>query len=282
MLSIVRICSGNFLKLKTLNIGHLLPVKNVSTAKYALLAGHSKWANIRHIKAAKDGQKATLFTKISRQIRLAIQDGGSADPSLNSQLKSIIDEALRKNMPMASIQNSIQKCKQSKDILKRYKLDLRYKQKVFAVCIIYTDNYPGVKMDMATVLRKSGATILDANHLFEEIGLVQAVIDKSRLQHVNDLEDVITEDAIKFGAEEIEILDKENGVVNFICRPFEIMALRKSLEANGYVTDNTEHIYIPLNIVELHPDESIEYQKFVTKLKEIPGVEEIYDNINAI
>ncbi|KAI8122765.1 putative transcriptional regulatory protein [Lucilia cuprina] len=261
-------------------IGHTLAVKNISTAKYALSAGHSKWANIRHIKAAKDGQKAALFTKISRQIRLAIQEGGSADPSLNSQLKSVIDDALRKNMPMTTIQNNIQKCKQNKNELKRYKIDLRYKQKVFAVCIIYTDNYPGVKMDMATILRKSGATILDANHLFEEVGLIQAVIDKSRLNDCNDFEDVVTEDAIMCGAEEVEIIDNENGVVNFICRPFEIMTLRKSIEASGYVTDNTEHIYIPLNIVDLPPDESIEYRKFITKLKEIPGVEEIYDNIN--
>ncbi|KAI8122764.1 putative transcriptional regulatory protein [Lucilia cuprina] len=141
-------------------IGHTLAVKNISTAKYALSAGHSKWANIRHIKAAKDGQKAALFTKISRQIRLAIQEGGSADPSLNSQLKSVIDDALRKNMPMTTIQNNIQKCKQNKNELKRYKIDLRYKQKVFAVCIIYTDNYPGVKMDMATILRKSGCDVV--------------------------------------------------------------------------------------------------------------------------
>ncbi|KAI8122763.1 putative transcriptional regulatory protein [Lucilia cuprina] len=122
--------------------------------------------------------------------------------------------------------------------------------------------------------------VSDANHLFEEVGLIQAVIDKSRLNDCNDFEDVVTEDAIMCGAEEVEIIDNENGVVNFICRPFEIMTLRKSIEASGYVTDNTEHIYIPLNIVDLPPDESIEYRKFITKLKEIPGVEEIYDNIN--
>ncbi|XP_046809479.1 probable transcriptional regulatory protein THA_1246 isoform X2 [Lucilia cuprina] len=170
MLSIVNKCSGNFLKLKSLSIGRTLAVKNISTAKYALSAGHSKWANIRHIKAAKDGQKAALFTKISRQIRLAIQEGGSADPSLNSQLKSVIDDALRKNMPMTTIQNNIQKCKQNKNELKRYKIDLRYKQKVFAVCIIYTDNYPGVKMDMATILRKSGCVIKEPRRAIKDPG----------------------------------------------------------------------------------------------------------------
>ncbi|KAM7351659.1 putative transcriptional regulatory protein TTE1135 [Cochliomyia hominivorax] len=274
-------CGIYLFKNISVNARHIFIQRNFSTARYALLAGHSKWANIRHIKAAKDNQKAALFTKLSRQIRLAIQEGESADPSFNIQLKSVLEEALRKNMPMATIRNNIQKCVQDKNKLKRYKLDICYGKKVFAVCVMYTDNYAGVKMDMATVLRKAGANILDASHLFEEVGIIQAVFDKCRLKKGGDINDMVMEDAIMYGAEDVKIVDEDSGVVNFICRPINILTLRKTIEANGYVIDNSEHIYIPLKVVELLPEEFADYQKFISKLREIPGIEEIYDNIDT-
>ena len=123
----------------------------------ALLAGHSKWANIRHIKAQKDGEKAALFTRIARQIRIAMQEGGgSSDPNVNSSLRSVIDEGLRKNMPMASIQSTIKKCQQSQSELKKYTLEMRYKQKVFMIVTLFTDNFTLMKQDIATILRKNG------------------------------------------------------------------------------------------------------------------------------
>ncbi|XP_061387332.1 probable transcriptional regulatory protein Teth514_1449 [Musca vetustissima] len=253
--------------------------RDISTHLYPLLAGHSKWANIRHIKAAKDGQKSALFSKIARQIRLAIQDGGSADPNLNTELKSVIEEALRKNMPMATIQNNLKKFTASKSQLKKYRQDVRYKQKVFMVCTIYTDNFAQLKMDMSTILRKGGGVQIDAGHLFEDFGLIQATVDKARMAAGESLEDRATEDAIESGAEDVEIMDNETGAVNFVCKPEGINGVRKALENKGYTVVNTEHIYTPLNTVTLSPEEKADYQKFVDKLKEIQGIEDIYDNI---
>lgn len=144
-------------------------VSNFHTQGSPLLAGHSKWANIRHIKALKDGQKSVTFTKLARQIRLAIQEGGSADPKLNSTLQSVIEESLRKNMPMATIQNNIKKSQQTKAELKKHQVQIRYKQKVFATCILYTDNFPGLKMEMTPIVRKAGyvgTIILFVCHVF--------------------------------------------------------------------------------------------------------------------
>ncbi|XP_005186949.2 probable transcriptional regulatory protein Fnod_1106 [Musca domestica] len=255
--------------------------RDISTQLYPLLAGHSKWANIRHIKAAKDGQKSALFSRIARQIRLAIQDGGSADPNLNSELKSVIEEALRKNMPMATIQNNLKKFTASKTQLKKYRQDVRFKQKVFMVCTIYTDNFAQLKMDMSTILRKGGGVQIDAGHLFEDFGLIQATADKTRLAAGESLEDKATEDAIESGAEDIEVIDNESGSVHFICKPEGINGVRKALENKGYVVNNTEHIFTPLNTVTLTPEEKADYQKFVDKLKEIQGIEDIYDNIEV-
>uniref|UniRef100_A0A1I8Q9M2 Transcriptional regulatory protein n=1 Tax=Stomoxys calcitrans TaxID=35570 RepID=A0A1I8Q9M2_STOCA len=276
------VLSGNFLQCVksnvSTNIDHAA-VRNISIYLYPLQAGHSKWANIRHIKAAKDGQKSALFAKIARQLRLAIQDGGSADPALNSELKSVIDEALRKNMPMASIQNNLKKFTVSKTQLKKYRLDVRFKQKVFMVLTVYTDNFAQLKMDLSTALRKGGAVQIDAGHLFEDFGLIQAYLDKVHFKSAAELEDRATEDAIECGAEDVEVMDGEAGAVNFICKPEGINGVRKAFENKGYVVHNTEHIYTPLNTVTLTSDEKVAYEKFVDKLKEIQGIEDVYDNV---
>uniref|UniRef100_A0A1A9WJ35 Uncharacterized protein n=1 Tax=Glossina brevipalpis TaxID=37001 RepID=A0A1A9WJ35_9MUSC len=243
------------------------------------LAGHSKWANIKHTKAEKDAQKSTEFGKIARQLRLAIQEGGSANPATNTQLRSIIDYGLRKNMPMASIQNNIKKFQQIKTELKRYRLDVRFKQKVFVVCIIYTDNYTAFRQEAATILRKSGAMVIDTNNLFEEYGIIEATMSKERLSLSKNIEELATEDAIECGAEEVEIYDTANGVVNFVCQPRDLFSLRKSIESKNYIIENMEHIYTAVNCVELPSEELVAYEKFITKLRQISGVEEIYDNL---
>lgn len=120
------------------------------------MAGHSKWANIKHIKAQKDGMRAALFTKISRQLRLAVQEGKSTDPAINSLLRSEIDNALKKNMPMGTIQSTLKKCQLNKAELKKHRLDIRFRRNVYMICSIYTDNLPGIRMDATAMIKKAG------------------------------------------------------------------------------------------------------------------------------
>lgn len=256
-------------------------VRSISTHIQPLCAGHSKWANIKHIKAAKDGQKAAMFLRMARQLRLAVQDGGSADPALNSQLKSVIEAALRQNMPMATIQQNLKKFNAAKTQLKKYRLDIRYKQKVFLVCNIYTDIFPQLKMEMATVLRKGGAALADASSMFEDFGLIQASVAKESLASIGDLEDAVTTDAIECGAEDVEVVDAQSGEINFICKAEILSGVQKLLENKGYIVDNTEHIFSPLKTVTLTAEERVPYEKFLGKLKEISGIEDVYDNIET-
>uniref|UniRef100_A0A1B0FPW2 Transcriptional regulator n=1 Tax=Glossina morsitans morsitans TaxID=37546 RepID=A0A1B0FPW2_GLOMM len=269
-------------------------IRRIVLTKYPLLAGHSKWANIKHIKAEKDGEKAMVFLRIARQLRLAIQEGGSTDPVHNSKLRNVIDDALRKNMPMSSIQSSIKKSQQNKTELKRYRLDLRFKQKVFIVLIIYTDNYSGLKQEIASILRKFGAMMIDTNNLFEEYGLIEATVSKERLDSTKNIEELATDDAIECGAEEVEVSDATKGLVNvrrlkakslntenteFNILPEEVLSLRKSIETKNYIIENTEHIFTPVKYVELSSEEQAVYEKFIAKLHQISGIEEIYDNL---
>jgi translational activator of cytochrome c oxidase 1 len=118
-------------------------------------AGHSKWANIKHIKASKDGQKAAMFTKYARQIRLAMQEGGSNNPQINTGLRQIIDEAVKKNMPMASIQNQLKKYNANSAQLKKHYFEIKSFNKIFIICEVFTENFPSIKMSTSTFLKKN-------------------------------------------------------------------------------------------------------------------------------
>ncbi|XP_030384447.1 uncharacterized protein LOC115631750 [Scaptodrosophila lebanonensis] len=247
-------------------------------SNFVRMAGHSKWQNIKHIKAQKDGVRAALFTKLSRQIRLAIQEeGSSVDPNLNSQLSAVIDTALKKNMPMDTIQNVIKKSQQSKLKLKKHRLDIRYKKHVYMVCIIYTDNFPGVKMDATAMVKKSGGVFVDVSHMFDSVGLVEARLS-SKL-HTHNLEDVVMEDAIEFGAEDVSIVDSESLAVNFFCNPIQLKVLTDALEKKGYIIDTSEHVFTPHTVINLSTEEQKLYNNFVAKLRDVPGLEDIYDNV---
>ena len=119
------------------------------------MTGHSKWANIKHTKALKDGQKAAIFKKYSNAIRLAMQEGQSNNPALNSQLRSVMDEALRKNMPMATITNALKRYNANAAQLKKMYLEMKAFNKIFMVGELFHENPAGQKMNIATVLKKA-------------------------------------------------------------------------------------------------------------------------------
>ncbi|EDV98801.1 GH13516 [Drosophila grimshawi] len=244
------------------------------------MAGHSKWANIKHIKAQKDGLRAALFTKIARQIRLAVQEGKSGDPAVNSLLRSEIDNALKKNMPIGTIQNTIKKCQHNKAQLKKHRMDIRFRRNVYMICCIYSDNLQGLKMDATPMIKKAGGVLVDVSHMFEDFGLIETRYDPTALAKDGcSLEEKATEDAIQFGAEEVEIVDSENATVNFICSPIVLSGLSKTLAQNGYTIENSEHIFTPNNLVQLSEEDHKAYNVFVQKLRDVPGMEDIYDNV---
>ncbi|XP_022233272.2 probable transcriptional regulatory protein CCA_00169 [Drosophila obscura] len=250
---------------------------NVNNLRY--MAGHSKWANIRHIKAKKDEFKSALFAKTARQIRLAILDGNSADPALNPILQSEIDKALRQNMPMRTIQKTLNQFKHVTQNIKKHRLDIRYKRNIYIICHIFTDNFPAVKMDATSTVKKCGGEYVDVGHMFQNCGLIQSQYDTSKLLDGQSLEDRAVEDAIELGAEDIHIVDITTGSINFFCNPLNVNSLSKKLVNIGYSIENCEHLYVSNNLVTLSIKERGAYDIFKEKLRNIPGLEDIYDNV---
>ncbi|KAJ6641049.1 putative transcriptional regulatory protein [Pseudolycoriella hygida] len=243
-------------------------------------AGHSKWANIKHIKALKDGQRAVLFQRMARNIRLAIQEGGSVNPEFNPTLKIAIQEAAKRDMPNSSIQTVLKKYAGQSEKLQRYFVELKHGQKVFIVLVLYTDNFTHFKTLLGTVNRKMGCTYTDTRHMFCEKGIVEVVGNETlNSKTPEELEEIATEHAIECEAEEFEIIDANAKHLTFICEPAELQRVKQKISALGYNIESAEHVFIPNNEITLTSDEQAWYEKTKEKFMAVDGVDTIYDNV---
>lgn len=242
-------------------------------------AGHSKWANIKHDKAIKDQARASMFDKFSRMIRIAIQDGGSTNPANNSYLRTAIDQATKKNMPMATINNQIKKYNARDVQLKRYFLEFKAQNRLFFICEVYTENLVMFKNNLNTVLRKAGGSIADVKHFFEEAGLVVVTKPDAKAATADEFEDKLTEDAIECDAQEVEDIDFASKSATFVCRPIDIEKVKRSLLNLGYTVEESVHAFSPLKTVTPNENEEKAFEIIKSRLSQIDGYENLYSNI---
>lgn len=245
------------------------------------LAGHSKWANIKHDKAIKDQQRATKFYKLTRLIRIAIQEGGgSTDPKLNSYLRTIMDQALKLNMPMSTINTTIKKYNANDAQLKKAWFEIKSMNKIFLICEFYSENLVLSKNNTASAMKRTGYTsFADIKHMFDEFGVVIVTRLDGTFASAKEFEDKLTEDAIECEAQEVEDIDFENKSATFICRPIDIEKVKRQLLQLGYVVETAEHVFVPQSTHTLTEEESKVYETLKRRLIQIEGFERIFDNV---
>lgn len=271
-----------------LSIINKLTIKSVQPQVFGLslvkrAAGHSKWANIKHDKAIADRKRANSFSRICRQIRIAIQEGGgSTNPATNSYLKSVIDQATKLNMPQGTITSQIKKFNANDAQLKRYILEIKSINKVFILCEVYTDNLASLKMHINTAMRKATQSVLgDVKHAFDEMGILQVTRTDGVFTDAADFENKLTEDAIECEAQEVEDIDFDSKSATFICRPIDIEKVKRELLKIGYAVEFAEAVFIPQHTFRLNEAELKIVESLRQRLKQIEGVENLFDNVES-
>lgn len=225
------------------------------------MSGHSKWSNIKHKKEKTDAQKAKVYTKIGREITVAVKSGGP-DPSINGKLKDLIAKARANNMPADNVQRCIKKAAGAEDTS-------NYEE------IIYEGYGPsGVAIIVETLTDNRNRTAADLRHYFDKFGGNMGatgcvswsfkqrgliVIEKS-----SDMDDdEMTMEALDLGAEDFEINDDCYEVYT---APEDFSAIREAYEEKGYSMPEAEISRIPDNYTKLTDEDDI---KNMTKLLEM-------------
>jgi YebC/PmpR family DNA-binding regulatory protein len=238
------------------------------------MAGHSKWANIKHRKGRQDAKRAVMFSKLARAITVAAKLGGP-DPDSNASLAQAIQAAKDVSLPKDNIERAIKKGEGNTDA-DNYEAVLYegYGPDGVAVMVeCLTDNRNRTAAEVRHAFSKSGGSLgTDGSvaWMFNRIGEVQLAEGAD--------EDEALMAAADAGAEDIV---NEDGVIVVTCEPAAIIAVRAALEENGFTVERSESVLRPSNTIELDADGLGKVSRLIDMLEDLDDVQKVSANFEA-
>ncbi len=238
------------------------------------MSGHSKWNNIKHKKEKSDAAKAKVFTKIGKEMAIAIRAGG-ADPNTNSKLRDLIQKAKANNVPNDNIDRVIKKFSGNNDIVYEEITYEGYGPAGVAVIVeTATDNRNRSAGNIRSYFTKFGGNLGQngcVSFLFEEKGAIVLVDEDHEID-----EEKLMECALEAGASDFS---SEDGVYEIYTEPDDLEAVRDAIVAAGYTPESAERAKVPNTYVSLSDDEDIRHMELLLeKLEEDDDVQEVYHN----
>ncbi|MDR1619542.1 MAG: YebC/PmpR family DNA-binding transcriptional regulator [Clostridiales bacterium] len=238
------------------------------------MSGHSKWANIKNKKEKTDFQRGKIFTKIGREIAIAVKEGG-ADPNSNAKLRDVIATAKANNMPNDNITRSIKKASGELG-------SVNYEECVYEgygpggiamIVDVVTDNRNRIAAEMRHIFDKNGGSLGAAGcvgWMFDKKGVI--LIERGE----SDDEDELMMAALDAGAEDFAVLDDAFEITT---APVDFSAVRETLEGAGYMFISAGLDRIPQNTVGIKDDETAQkVEKFLDLLEDNDDVRNVFHN----
>lgn len=239
------------------------------------MAGHSKWANIKHKKGKADAAKGKIFSRIAKEIISAVKEGGNSDPKSNPRLRLALQKAKAANMPNENIERNIKKAG-SKD-QSNYD-DVTYELYghggVGLIIEGMTDNRNRFSSEIRIATNKRGGTIATPGSVqfnFDRKGIIQ--VEKNDLE-----EDAVFTAALDSGAEDFELADE---LFMVITAPDELYQVKEGLESKGIPSVEANIVMIPKTLIDCDPETAQSNQGLIDWLNEIEDVDSVYHNMNA-
>lgn len=237
------------------------------------MAGHSKWAKVKHFKGALDAKRGRIFSKLSREITIAAKLGGG-DPDMNPRLRMVLLKCRSANMPSDNIERAIKKGTGSGETQNFEELTYEvYAPHGVALLVeISTDNRNRTASEIRSILTKNGGTMATSGsvtRLFQRKG--QMIIPRHAAN-----EDELMELALESGAEDFRA-DPEG--FEIITEPANFEAVHKAIDAKGIKCDVAHVTSIPTLTVPINNPEAINsVSKLIEALEEHDDVKEVHSN----
>jgi YebC/PmpR family DNA-binding regulatory protein len=234
------------------------------------MAGHSKWANIKHRKAAADAKKGKVFTRLIKEITVAAKLGGG-DPNTNPRLRLSMDKAREANMTNDSVKNAIKRGSGQLDGVS-YE-EVRYEgygtggAAVMVDCL--TDNRTRTVAEVRHAFTKNGGNVGSDGSvafLFKHCGQFLLAPGTS--------EDKVMEAAIDAGAE--DVTRNEDGSVEVVCAPADFAAVKEALEKAGLKPELAELTMKPTTEAQLAGDDAARMRQLLDALENLDDVQNVY------
>ena len=234
------------------------------------MAGHSKWANIKHKKAATDAKRGKVWTRLIKELQVAAKAGGG-DVSANPRLRLAIDKAKAANMPNDNINRAVARGAGNGEG-EDYE-EIRYEAYGIGCAALIidcmTDNRVRTVADVRHALSKNGGNLGTEGSvafMFDHVGQFLFSPEVS--------EDTIMNIALENGAS--DVITDDEGVTEVICDPADFEQLKAAFDTAGLVAEEADITMRAQNDVELSGDDAIKMQKMMDMLEDLDDVQEVY------
>ena len=234
------------------------------------MAGHSKWANIKHKKAATDAKRGKIFTRVIKEITVAAKMGGS-DMSCNPRLRLAVDKGFDANMPKDTIQRAIDRGTGSLE-------GVNYEE-----CRYEGYGIGGAAVIVDCLTDNKTRTVADVRHAFSKYGGNMGTDGCVAFQfkHCGQMlfapgtnEDALMEAALEAGAD--DVINHEDGSLEVITPPYDFVNIRETLEKAGFKAEMGEVTMRAQNDTVLEGDDAVKMQKLLDALESLDDVQEVY------
>lgn len=238
------------------------------------MSGHSKWHNIQARKGKADAARGAVFTKIGREIAIAVREGG-ANPESNGKLRDVIAKAKANNMPNDNIQRSIKKAsgELGNVVYEQITYEGYAPGGVAVIVDTITDNRNRTASDVRHCFAKYGGnlgTTGSVGFMFDEKGVL--VVERT----LDSDEDAVMEMAIEAGAEDVDI---QEDVFEITTTPADFSTVRENLENQGLTFLSAQVSQIPQNTVAVADEDTLQkIRKMLDMLEENDDVQNVYHN----
>ncbi len=238
------------------------------------MSGHNKWTKIKNTKEKNDQQNAKVYTKIGREIAVAVKLGGP-DPNSNSQLKNIIAKARAVNMPNDNINRSIKKASGELGSVNYESMTYEGYGVAGSAVIVYalTDNKNRTASDVRHIFDKFGGS-LGSNGCVSYLFTKKGVIYVQKGMGISD--DDMMMIALDAGADDISIGDE---VFEIYTTPDTFDTVKENLEKNNIAIADSSIDLIPSSYVTLPADKEATFVKMIDALEDSDDVQEVYHNV---
>ena len=237
------------------------------------MSGHSKWSTIKHAKGINDARRGRLFTKLTKEIIVAVKQGGG-DPESNFKLRMAMQRAKDQNLPGDTIDRAIRRASgEGSDGTQMVETTYEgYGPGGIAILVeALTDNKNRTVSDVRSTLSKSGGNLANAGAVawqFDQQGVIIAEADA-------DTAEDLALAAIDAGAIDF---DTDDGVVSFYSTPSDLEGVREALSAVGASLRSSELSMVPQNTVPIDEKEAARTLRLLDQLEDLDDVQRVYSN----
>ncbi len=245
------------------------------------MAGHSKWANIKHKKAKEDAKRGKEFTKLVREITIAAKSGG--DPAGNPRLRHLIDEAKDINMPSENVTRAIKKGTGELPGVSYEAITYEgHGPSGSAIMVeVLTDNKNRVVADLRAIFTRNGGHLAETGAItwmFERLGIVRMPVP-TVIPVI--LSNVITEDSlfealIDYDVKDISIHD---GIITLSMPLVSLHEVTEAVKKMGFKVDGSQVEWVAKTLVTLDPEAEVKAFNLLEKIEEYDDVQNVYTNV---